>query len=266
MKPRIFGNEGFVHITNRGVGKMVIFEEAQDYKYFISLLSKAAKKDEITVCAYCLMDNHVHLLLHYTNKNVSRFMQRVSGSYARYYNIKYEHAGHVFQGRFDMENIFDEQYFLTVNRYIIQNPEKAGVCSARSYRWSSLVGYDSAGNFVDISLAVEILGGLDRYYEFVTTPICSSDDEDKGKQDETSKDPFMDYDKDNPEESGRFKQARLEISEFVKHELGIKNVRDIREFDRKRRDEAIHMLKSAGFSIRSLERLTGIGRSIIHRA
>ena len=165
MRLRIFGSEGIIHVTNRGVGRMVIFEDVQDYKYYISLIGRYSIKEDITVCAYCLMENHVHLLLHYRNENVSRFMQRVCSMYARYYNEKYEHIGHVFQGRYDMENIYDEQYFLTVNRYIIQNPENAGICDTKSYRWSSLCVYDSPVSFVDITLASAILGGPDKYYE-----------------------------------------------------------------------------------------------------
>ncbi len=271
MKLRVFEDEGYVHITNRSVGRMILFEEDQDYKYFISLMSRYSKEKDITVCAYCLMDNHVHLLLHYRNNKVSEFMQRTCGMYARYYNKKYEHIGHVFQGRYDMENIFDERYFLTVNRYIIQNPEKAGICDARVYRWSSLFMYNSPGKFVDISLAADILGGIDKYYEFVT--MRNDDGEKNSLKDpiETQRNLYLDNDEReddnaNVEKVTRVEEVKSEIDEFLKINFGIKNAYEVKKLDRKKRNEMIRMIKRAGYSIRTIERVTGIGRSIIQRA
>lgn len=267
MKLRIFGNEGIVHVTNRGVGRMVIFEDSQDYKYYISLMRRYSFRENIRVCAYCLMENHVHLLLHYSNGNVSRFMQGLCSMYARYYNKKYEHTGHVFQGRYDMENIYDEQYFLNANRYIIQNPGNAGICDPESYRWSSLCMCDSPNSFVDISLAVEILGGYENYCEFVTSSCYENDDPGNQPQIETSRNLYIDYpDEIDISDDITYEEAKSEINSYIKTTMGIENAREIKKLDRKKRNETIRTIKQAGYSIRTIERLTGIGRGIIQRA
>ena len=133
-----FDDEGYAHVITRGVGKMIIFEDDTDYKYYIKLMHKYADEEDITVCAYCLMDNHSHILLKYRDNNLSVYMHKLSMTYSKYFNKKYDRTGHLFQNRYKFEAVEDESYFLTVTKYIIQNPEKAGICKANDYRWSAL--------------------------------------------------------------------------------------------------------------------------------
>jgi putative transposase len=92
--------------------------------------------------AWCLMGNHVHLLLKEGSESVSLIMKRVGVSYALYYNWKYGTTGHLFQDRFKSENVENRIYLQTVTRYIHQNPVKAGIASApHEWKWSSCLGY-----------------------------------------------------------------------------------------------------------------------------
>ena len=85
---------------------------------------------------YCLMDNHVHLLLETGSEPLSRLMKRIGVRYAAYYKWKYHRTGHLFQDRFRSEAVEDDSYFLAVYRYITLNPVKAGLCEKPGqYPW-----------------------------------------------------------------------------------------------------------------------------------
>ncbi len=106
-----------------------------DYKYFLKLLRRFSEECNVTLVAYCLMENHVHLLVNdLHSNNISKFMQKIGVTYSGYYNRKYDRSGHLFQDRFRSETVEDERYLLTVFRYILNNPKKAGICPASSYR------------------------------------------------------------------------------------------------------------------------------------
>ena len=98
-KARRLSGSGFFHIIVRGIGKQILFEEKSDYLYYLSVLQKYANDSTVKVCAYCLMDNHVHLLLFDQNQALALFMKKIGVSYANYYNKKYQRIGHVFRKR-----------------------------------------------------------------------------------------------------------------------------------------------------------------------
>jgi len=102
------------------------------------------KQKEIGFCiyAYCVMDNHVHILLDTKEKDLSVIMKGIAVRYASFYNAKYRRVGHVFQDRFKSEPIEDERYVLAVIRYIHNNPVKAGMVeNPQEYSWSSYSAY-----------------------------------------------------------------------------------------------------------------------------
>ncbi len=105
-------------------------------------LSQKKIEEQFEVYGYCLMSNHVHLLIREKNDKISRIMSRIGTSYAWWYNQKYGRSGHVFQGRYRSECVEDDAYLLTVIRYIHNNPVKAKMVSAvEDYRWSSIHSY-----------------------------------------------------------------------------------------------------------------------------
>lgn len=144
---RAHSGTGIYHVMLRGINRQDIFEEPEDYWAFIKILSSLRQRleDEGTcacrIYAYCLMPNHVHLLLCEKDWKLGDVVKSVAASYAFFYNKKYGRIGHLFQDRFKSEPCNTPGYFITLFRYIHQNPVKAGlVQTAAEY------GYSSWGN------------------------------------------------------------------------------------------------------------------------
>ena len=144
------------HVYARGNEKKSIFLDEQDYSHYLTLLKKAKIKYNILLYAYCLMPNHIHLLIDAKiGKNISMFMHWVSGGYTAYFNNKYNKVGHLWQGRFKSKPLLKGQYLLNCATYIEANPLRANLVSEMSeYSWSS---YRERCYFFDHKLLDEIL-------------------------------------------------------------------------------------------------------------
>ena len=229
------------HIIIRGNGKQILFEDDMDYKYFLSLMLRYKNDTGIKICAYCLMENHVHLLLYDEKTMVSKYMQKIEISYAEYYNKKYERTGHLFQDRFKSEIVYDERYFMTVFRYILRNPEKAGICKTESYRWSSFSDYFLDTLYIDTDFVNELFENRENLRDYLMTDTA---------------DDCMEYDDKKDDEWAKEKIRKL---------LGLENGTLLQTYDRTKRNEAIKIMKNAGISIRQIERLTGITKGVIQK-
>lgn len=141
---------GIYHVMLRGINRQDIFEEPEDYWKIIKTLSSLTKMTETTpdgmrkkICtchiyAYCIMPNHVHLLIQENEWTVGQCVKYIADIYVRYYNIKYGRVGHLLQDRFRSEPCGSQEYFFVLLRYIHQNPVKAGLAnSVRDYDYSS---------------------------------------------------------------------------------------------------------------------------------
>lgn len=141
----------FYHVYNRGAGRSPIFLDNKDRYKFLSLLQRYLDLDDDTkdangkvydkydaqLVAYCLMDNHFHLLLHQEvdAQAITQLIRSVATAYTMYFNKKYKTSGHLFQGVFKARHIDDESYLAHITRYIHMNPR-----SYLRYQWSS-IGY-----------------------------------------------------------------------------------------------------------------------------
>ena len=121
-------NSGVYHIMLRGINRQLIFEDDEDMQRFIETLKRYKDECGYSLYAFCLMGNHIHLLLKEGEEPISTILKRIAGSYVYWYNWKYGRSGHLFQDRFKSEPVEDDAYFLTVLRYIHQNPVKARIC------------------------------------------------------------------------------------------------------------------------------------------
>lgn len=126
---------GIYHVMMRGINHQNIFEEQEDYYQFLTTLDVMAQSYDpdgtpsgrnYVLYAYCLMTNHIHLLIREHEKSVGETVKRIAGSYVYYYNRKYGRDGHLFKERFKSEPVNDMAYFTVLLRYIHQNPVKAG--------------------------------------------------------------------------------------------------------------------------------------------
>ena len=116
---------GIYHIMLRGTDRRLLFTDDEDCDRFIDTLKRVKEISKFQLYAYCLMGNHVHLVLREGDEPLELVFKRLGASYAYYYNWKYQLQGHLFQDRFRSEPINDDAYVMDVLRYICQNPVKA---------------------------------------------------------------------------------------------------------------------------------------------
>ncbi|MDF2547695.1 MAG: hypothetical protein K0R93_2593 [Anaerosolibacter sp.] len=147
------------HIIQRGNDRKEIFLSDHDKNRFIETLIKMKNKYNFIIYAYCLMDNHVHLLINDNGNDISKIMKSINVSYVLYFNRKYKRCGHFFQNRFRSELITDDTHLLEVSKYIHNNPVKASIVQRPEvYRWSSYRDYirNMASGFIDISKVLDV--------------------------------------------------------------------------------------------------------------
>ena len=126
------------HLMHRGVRRTEIFSDETDYQVFLEILKVALDKYQCKIHAYCMMMNHIHLLLETSEDEIGRFMKCLSERYAMYFNHKYQYRGHLFESRYKSCLVKEDSYFLQTSRYIHLNPVKARiVVKPEDYRWSS---------------------------------------------------------------------------------------------------------------------------------
>ncbi len=150
------------HITQHAAGRDPLFVETDDRLYFLSLCKDLWKEHGIDFLAFCLMTNHVHLLLKQTEDNLPATMQNLFHRYACYFNGRYGRRGHLFNSPFRQSVCLDPLYLLSVSLYIHLNPVRVGLANSYSgYRWSSWRLYCGPGlpkSFVDPQPILRMLG------------------------------------------------------------------------------------------------------------
>ena len=129
----------YYHIMTQGINKSYIFERTEDIKYYIKCMFKLKDDYSLKIVAYCIMNNHAHLLIKTELiKELSKYMQRLNIKYSHYFNKKYNRVGYVFRDRYKSEGIYDEEHLYNCIRYIYDNPVKAGICKhASEYPYSN---------------------------------------------------------------------------------------------------------------------------------
>ncbi|MFH1038925.1 MAG: transposase [PVC group bacterium] len=149
------------HITQRAAGKGLLFVEDADYLYMLKLLKELKEDYDLTFLAFCLLQNHVHILIKQLQENLSESMHNLFTRYAIYFNNKYNRIGHLFCGPFRQAACFDDYYLLAASIYIHMNPVRAGIVRHySSYRWSSWQLYcqpRQPDSFVDYNFILRML-------------------------------------------------------------------------------------------------------------
>ena len=136
-KPRVHVHGGIYHVMLRGNNGQIIFQQAQDHNKFYEIIKNVLAKCDAKIRAYCLMQNHVHLVVEVGTDSISNIIQHLAGRYAVYFNKKYQRKGHLFQGRFKSILVHADKYFLILIRYIHQNPLRANLISSLMQPWPS---------------------------------------------------------------------------------------------------------------------------------
>ena len=126
------------HVTARGNARAAVFLDDDDRRRFLALLAETAARRGWTCHAYCLMDNHYHLLVERSSANLGRGMRQINGVYTQRFNRAHGRAGHVFQGRYKAILVEKQAYLLELARYVVLNPVRAGmVAKPGDWMWSS---------------------------------------------------------------------------------------------------------------------------------
>jgi REP element-mobilizing transposase RayT len=239
----------------RGANRQEIFHDDEDCQRFVETLERYKKKNEVKVHGWCLMGNHVHLLLKEGKEPLAATMKRIGVSSAWFYNWKYKTTGHLFQDRYKSEKVENDEYLLAVVRYIHQNPLKAEmVKSPEEYKWSSCKEYyDKPSNLpslLDRELVLEIFSG-DR--KVAVEKFREYNEAENG-------DRFLD---DAVKTRLTDEEARTQISKVT----GGYGIAKIKSLPKGQRDEIVAKIKGIeGLTQRQISRILGISLSLINRA
>ena len=247
---RIKSRTGIYHVMLRGINRQDLFEDDKDRQRFVETLETCQEKSSYTLFGYCLMNNHVHLLLRENLEPLAVTIKRISSSYVYYYNWKYSRCGHLFQERFKSEVVDTDAYFLTVLRYIHQNPLKAKmVRDTADYTWSSYKDYLQGSVLINTDFVLKMFSenrhqAIQAFIDFhhiITNEQCLDDEENKKINDD-------------------------EARELIKQYAKIKNIHEIQRMEKGKRDELVTALKSIeGLTIRQIARVTGLSYYLIRK-
>lgn len=170
--------ESVFHIMCRSISEINLFKNNQDKMEYMKYIKKYQNIHKFSIYSYCLMDNHLHLIVSANGADISRIMHGVNFSYAQFFNRKYKRHGHLFQDRFKSKIIDSENYLITASAYIHNNPtdlKRYKTCPEK-YKYSSLSVFLGLRNdpyeLIDSSFIMEMFGSnpkeaRERYYKFV---------------------------------------------------------------------------------------------------
>lgn len=244
---------GFYHVCARGTGKQLIFEGDDDRWEFLELMRECCRDAGVTVIAWCLMDNHVHLVLADYEDAMSAAMHRLLLTYARRFNKRTGRTGHLFQNRFDRRSLDTDWQMMEAIRSVHADPQEAGISLIERYPWSSFAEHlraydgdaaDVARGFSDPSCLLELFGSAEG---FIAHSLSTPD----------GCDPAMPV---------------LEETEWERHAFAEKMAKrldvplnELKTVAPSRRDRIIFALHDGGYTVREVERYTGISKSTVSR-
>lgn len=244
---------GFYHVCARGTGKQIIFETDDDRWEFLELMRDCCRDAGVTVVAWCLMSNHVHLVLADYEDAMSAAMQRLLLTYARRFNKRTGRAGCLFRERFERRSLDTDWQVMEAIRSVHANPQKAGMSLIERYPWSSfaehLRAYDSGAadatrGFSDPSCVLELFGSAEG---FIAYSLSTPDGGEPALCD--------------------MKETEWELHAFadkLAKGLGV-SLHGVKAAPSAQRNSVILGLHDAGFTVRQIERYTGIGKSTVSR-
>jgi len=262
---RMMSESGIYHVMLRGIDRQKVFLDNEDEEKYLHLLRSYKKRCGFALYAYCLMGNHIHLLVREAaypsvitlngkdieagpGEPLEQIFKRIGVSYVTYFNQKYKRAGHLFQDRYRSEPIDNDAYFLMALRYIHRNPIKAGLCARpEEYQKSSYRDYldDTEDPLTDTAFALGMLS-KDQLAEY-TNQDCT--------------DRFIDV----KDEDDRPKTEE-EACALLRLISGCSSAAEFQKLKKPERDEYMRRLYKEGVRITQIGRITGYSRQIVYRA
>ena len=244
---------GFYYVCARSAGVQPIFESDEDRLEFLELMRDCCRDVQVTIVAWCLMDNHVHLVLEDYEDGVSAAMHRLLLTYARRFNKRTGRSGCLFRERFERRSLDTDCQVMETIRSVHADPQEAGVSLIERYSWSSfaehLRAYDSDAvdvtrGFSDPSCVLELFGSAEG---FIAYSLSTPDDGESAMPD-----------------LGETEWERHAFAEKLAKGLGVP-LHGVKAAPSAQRNIVILGLHDAGFTVRQIERYTGIGKSTVSR-
>lgn len=248
--PRMRSEHGLYHVMLRGNNKQVIFEDDEDYRKLQFSMADCKLETDLMVYAYCIMTNHVHMLIKENSYPMSHFISRLGAKYVWWYNKKYERCGHLFQGRFRSEPINNTHELFNVLRYIHQNPVKAGLeASVSAYRWSSFNEYVGRSFVCETAAFLRLLSenrshALDAFRSINRELTDAS---------------FIDVD-------DHVRLTDADAVRLVGKELPGLNLQTVSRMTKCDRTDAFLDMHDLGLAMRQIARLTGVSYGMVRKA
>ena len=239
---REISRTGIYHVVYRGINRQDIFEENKDFEKKMEILDILKKEMNFEIYAYCFMTNHVHILIKESAPgDISLIMKRLLTKYAMWYNRKYQRSGALIANRYKSKPVEVDEYFLPLVRYIHQNPLKAGIVDKiEDYKWSSYREYYMCSDAIaDKEFVSEMLPAEEfiKYHQIEETE-CFFLGEKTTVSDE-------------------------EIRRIIIKKYDIEP-NSLAALDKEKRNKLLHKFKKE-FSIRQIERVTGIARGVVQK-
>lgn len=241
---------GFYHVCARGTGKQLIFETDDDRWEFLELMRDCCREAGVTIVAWCLMDDHVDLVLLDYEDEMSAAMQRLLLTYARRFNKRTGRTGCLFRERFERRSLDTDWQVMEAIRSVHADPQEAGISLIERYPWSSFAAYlraydnDMTRGFSDPSCVLELFGSAKA---FIAYSLSMPDDGEPALCD-----------------MKETKWERHAFAEKLAKGLGVP-LHVVKAAPSAQRNVVILGLHDAGFTVRQIERYTGIGKSTVSR-
>ncbi|QDR82166.1 transposase [Sporomusa termitida] len=241
---RVKSESGIYHIMIIGINKQFIVADEEDHQKFLAVLKECKTVSQYKIYAYCLLGNHIHLLLKTDKEGLEKIFKRIGARYVYYYNWKYKRSGPLFQDRFRSEPVDNDSYILTVLRYIHNHPVAAGlVKSPGQYPWSSYHEYLGRASLVD----AEYISGIMNREEFAHFH--------QQQEPATVLDISAEHLRLTDEE------AKIILSEVS----GVVDTSAFMGLDAAKRKASLRELRKRGLSIRQISRLTGVSKALVEK-
>ena len=238
-------SSGIYHVMLRGINKQQIFEDEEDCEKFLWVLKETKAVSEYKLFAYCLMGNHIHLLIKEEKEPLEQIFKRIGGKFVYWYNIKYQRVGHLFQDRFKSEPVEDDAYLFTVIRYIHQNPVKAKLCeNIEDYKFSSYKEYTDRNWIVDTDFILDIMP-IDEFAAF---------------NHEENTDKCLEL-----EEKEAVRLTDEQAKRIIEMSSGCSNASEFQQLSECDKEEYLNEFKNKGLSIRQVSRLTGVSFGLVRK-
>lgn len=244
-KAREISPSGYYHVVMRGNDRRIIFMSDNDKRKFLNSVDKFRDKGRVKLLAYCLMDNHVHMLIKAEMDDLSLFNQKLKDSYCFFFNRKYNHTGTLFEGRFWSRAIVGETDLIHVVRYIHRNPVKAGMAEMKDYRWSSYDEFIYGSVMCDVEELGDLWQDTDDFVSMMSV--------------------------DDPDDSAIAIPDYLRLSDDEARDVAVnimcgRKLQELSDCSVAVRSDFLRTMCEQGVSKAQLTRLTGINRGAVDRA